>query len=105
MNFDLLATPLRRRALLCALCVCEGAPIGYLWTALPTKRRTAGVPVEEIAALGAQLAMALTILLLARELEPGDLVWLTAIVWLFALALLPGIRARGGSRDALAAEV
>ncbi len=110
MSFDPLSSPLGRRLLLAALYVCEGAPIGYLWTALPTKLRAAGVPVEEIAVLGAlltvpwtfkfvwapavdalrskrfglrpwivgaQLAMALTLLPLARDIGPADLAWLT----------------------------
>lgn len=113
MSLDLLATAGRRRLLLCALYACEGAPIGYLWTALPTKLRAADVPVEQIAALGAlltvpwtfkfvwapavdalrsrrfglrpwivgaQLAMAATIVPLARELGPGDLGWLTPLL-------------------------
>lgn len=118
MSRDLLATPTSRRLLLCALYACEGAPIGYLWTALPTKLRVADVPVEQIAALGAlltlpwtfkfvwapavdalrsrrfgvrpwiigaQLAMAATILPLARELEPADLAWLTPVLLLHAV--------------------
>jgi MFS family permease len=118
MSFDLLVGAGRRRFLFFALYVCEGAPIGYLWTALPTKLREAGVPVEEIAALGAlltvpwtfkflwapavdalrsrrfglrpwiggaQLAMALTILPLARELRPEDLAWLTPLLLLHAV--------------------
>jgi PAT family beta-lactamase induction signal transducer AmpG len=118
MSLDLLVGTSRRRFLFFALYVCEGAPIGYLWTALPTKLRAADVPVEQIAALGAlltvpwtfkflwapavdalrsrrfglrpwiagaQLAMALTILPLARELRPEDLGWLTPLLLLHAV--------------------
>jgi PAT family beta-lactamase induction signal transducer AmpG len=118
MSLDLLATPRSRRIVLCALYVCEGAPIGYLWTALPTKLRAAGVPVEDIATLGAlltvpwtfkfvwapavdalrsrrfgvrpwivgaQLAMALTILPLARDLGAADLAWLTPVLLVHAV--------------------
>jgi PAT family beta-lactamase induction signal transducer AmpG len=54
---DLLATRRRRRCLFAALYFSEGAPIGYLWWALPTKLRAAGVPIEEVAAIGALLTL------------------------------------------------
>ncbi|MEO8681460.1 MAG: MFS transporter [Vicinamibacterales bacterium] len=43
--------PLRRKVLFAALYFSEGAPIGFLWWALPTKLRAAGLGVEEITGL------------------------------------------------------
>ena len=37
-----------RRVLFAALYLSEGAPIGFVWWALPTRMRQAGVPVDEI---------------------------------------------------------
>ncbi|MEQ8766050.1 MAG: MFS transporter [Planctomycetota bacterium] len=51
------STSLRRRALFAALYLSEGAPVGYLWWALPTQLRVAGAPVESITALTATLAL------------------------------------------------
>lgn len=47
----------RRRALFAFLYLSEGAPVGYLWWALPTKLRVAGMPVEQITGLTALLAL------------------------------------------------
>ncbi|MCA9147934.1 MAG: MFS transporter [Planctomycetales bacterium] len=55
MNF--LATPARRRFLFAALYFSEGAPIGYLWLALPTRWKAAGVPLEQITWLTALLVL------------------------------------------------
>lgn len=57
MSLDLLATPRRRGLLLALLYLSEGAPIGYLWWAVPTKLRAAGVPVGEVATLAALLTV------------------------------------------------
>lgn len=46
-----------RRLLFTALYFSEGAPIGYIWWALPTKLRAAGVPVESITQLSAILIL------------------------------------------------
>lgn len=54
---NLLATPGGRRVLFATLYLSEGAPIGYLWWALPTRLRGAGVPVEEVTALTALLVL------------------------------------------------
>jgi len=54
---DLLATPARRRALFFALYLSEGAPIGYLWWALPTKLAGAGIPIDRVASLTAMLTL------------------------------------------------
>jgi len=46
-----------RRFLFAALYFSEGAPIGYIWWALPTKLRAAGVPIERITQLTAILIL------------------------------------------------
>ncbi len=46
-----------RRLLFAALYLSEGAPIGYIWWALPTKLRAAGVPIERITQLTAILIL------------------------------------------------
>ena len=48
---------LRRRILFAALYFSEGAPIGFLWWALPTRLRAAGVELSDITALLAALAL------------------------------------------------
>ena len=48
---------LRRRLLFASLYFSEGAPIGFLWWALPTRLRAAGVEVSDIASLLAALAL------------------------------------------------
>lgn len=58
---DFLATPTRRVVLFAALYFSEGAPIGFLWFALPTQLRAEGVPVKQIAWLGAVLVLPWTL--------------------------------------------
>jgi MFS transporter, PAT family, beta-lactamase induction signal transducer AmpG len=48
---DLTATRNGRRTLFALLYLAEGAPIGFIWWAVPTKLREAGVPVGTIALL------------------------------------------------------
>ena len=67
---------LSRRVLFFCLYLSEGAPIGYIWLALPTRLRVAGVPVPEIAQLTA-LAV---------------LPWTFKFVWAPLLDLLRGPR-------------
>lgn len=50
---NLLASRSGRRVLFAALYLSEGAPIGFIWWALPTRLREDGVPVSEIASLAA----------------------------------------------------
>lgn len=57
MSVNFLQTPSGRRILFGVLYLSEGAPIGYLWWALPTKLRLAEVPVEEITALTSLLVI------------------------------------------------
>ncbi|MCA9076126.1 MAG: MFS transporter [Planctomycetaceae bacterium] len=54
---DFLATPTRRRLLFSALYLSEGAPIGFIWLALPTWLRLADVSVEKITTLTALLVV------------------------------------------------
>ena len=46
-----------RRVLFAALYLSEGAPIGFVWWALPTRMRQEGVPVDEITAVTALLVL------------------------------------------------
>ncbi|MBK8269391.1 MAG: hypothetical protein IPK83_14220 [Planctomycetes bacterium] len=55
LNF--LETPARRKVLFAALYASEGAPIGYLWWALPTQLKSAGVAADDIGQLAALLAL------------------------------------------------
>lgn len=47
----------RRRLLFAALYLCEGAPIGFLWWALPTILSERGVPVDRIGVLASWLVL------------------------------------------------
>ncbi len=60
-RFDLLATTRGRRLLFGALYFSDGAPIGYVWWALPTRLREAGVPIEQVTALSALLTIPWTL--------------------------------------------
>ena len=50
---NLLSTPRGRAFVYTALYFSEGAPIGFVWWAMPTMLRVRGLPVEEITALTA----------------------------------------------------
>lgn len=54
-----------------SLYLSEGAPIGYLWLALPTRLRAAGLPVEQITGLTALLVLPWTFKFLAAPLVDG----------------------------------
>ncbi len=54
---NLLASFAGRRALFAALYFSEGAPIGYIWWALPTRLRAADVPVEQVTAITSLLVL------------------------------------------------
>jgi MFS family permease len=60
-GMDFLATPNRRRGLFAALYLSEGAPIGFLWLALPTWLRLAELPIEQITTLTALLVLPWTL--------------------------------------------
>lgn len=57
LSMNLLATPVGRRILFAACYLSEGAPIGFLWLALPTRLRASGVPIEQITWLTAVLVL------------------------------------------------
>ncbi|MBX2992651.1 MAG: MFS transporter [Bacteroidetes bacterium] len=54
---DFFSSPAGRKFLFAALYFSEGAPIGFIWWALPTRLRAADIPVEEITALTAVLVL------------------------------------------------
>jgi len=54
---NLLASTTGRRILFTALYAAEGAPIGFIWWALPTKLRAQGMPVDEITTLTSLLVL------------------------------------------------
>lgn len=56
-DVDFLSTSIRRKILFTALYLSEGAPIGFLWLALPTRLREAGAPLDEITSLTALLVI------------------------------------------------
>jgi MFS family permease len=64
-------SPSGRRLLFFSLYLSEGAPIGYLWLALPTRLRAAGVPVEQITALTSLLVLPWTFKFLAAPFVDG----------------------------------
>lgn len=86
----------RRRALFGVLYLSEGAPIGFLWWALPTRLRESGVPLAEVTALTALLAIPWTLkflwapaLDLLRGPRWGYRQWLLAAQTVMGLSLLP----------------
>lgn len=85
-----------RRALFGVLYASEGAPIGYIWWALPTKLKDAGVPVEEVTALTAMVTVPWALKFLWAPLVDtlrgprwGLRAWIVASQLLMGLALLP----------------
>lgn len=68
---NLLATRRGRATLLACLYFAEGAPIGWLWWALPTRLKAAGAPVEQVTALTAALALPWAIKFLWAPLVDG----------------------------------
>ena len=50
----------KRKLLFAALYLSEGAPIGFLWTAMPTRLKVSGIPLEQITWLTAVLVLPLT---------------------------------------------
>jgi len=65
---DLTATPRGRRVLFALLYLAEGAPIGFLWWALPTLLREDGHEVGRITALTALIALPWTLKVLGGPL-------------------------------------
>ncbi|MEZ4333336.1 MAG: hypothetical protein R3F35_16355 [Myxococcota bacterium] len=92
----LLDRPLGRRFLFASLYFAEGAPIGYIWWALPTKLRAAGIPVEDVTAISALVTVPWSLKFLWAPLvdawQPrrfGLRAWIATAQIAMALALLP----------------
>ncbi|MGI9012902.1 MAG: MFS transporter [Phycisphaerales bacterium] len=86
----------KRNFLFAALYFSEGAPIGYIWWAMPTRLRAAGMPVEDVAALVAMLTLPWAFKFLwapavdaLRTRRWGYRCWVTAAQILMGLTLLP----------------
>jgi MFS family permease len=93
---DLLATPVGRRCLFALLYFAEGAPIGYIWWALPTRLRAAGVPIEDVTQLSALLTLPWAFKFLwaplvdaLRPRRGGLRVWITGTQIAMGATLLP----------------
>lgn len=89
-------SPLARRGFFALLYFSEGAPIGYVWWAMPTRLRAGGMPVEEVAAITAMLTFpwALKFLwapMIDRLRGPrfGYRAWITLAQLAMGLTLLP----------------
>ena len=85
-----------RRALFGALYASEGAPIGYIWWALPTKLKDAGVPVEQVTALTAMVTIPWALKFLWAPLVDtlrgprwGLRAWIVGSQLLMGLSLMP----------------
>lgn len=88
---SLLSTARGRRVLFTALYISEGAPIGFLWWALPPKLRLAEVPVAEITALTALLVLPWTLKFLwAPLVDTYRLPRVGLRVWIIAAQLVMG---------------
>ncbi len=95
----LLATRSGRRLLFAALYFSEGAPIGYVWWALPTRLRDAGVPIEQVTQLSALLTVPWTLKFLwaplVDSLRPrrfGLRAWIVGAQLAMGLTLIPVAR-------------
>lgn len=85
-----------RRAFFALLYASEGAPIGFIWWALPTILRQEGVPVEQITGLTALLLLPWAgkflwapLVDLGRSSRWGLRAWIITAQTLMGLALLP----------------
>ncbi|MCA9216321.1 MAG: MFS transporter [Planctomycetales bacterium] len=89
MNF--FDTPLRRKILFAALYLSEGAPIGFLWLALPTRLRARDVPLEQITWLTAVLVLPWTFKFAwAPLVDALQTRWWTLRHWIIAAQTLMG---------------
>jgi MFS family permease len=87
---------LPRTAFFALLYFSEGAPIGYVWWAMPTRLRDAGMPVEQVAAITALLTLPWALKFLwapavdrLRGRRWGYRAWITVAQVAMGLALLP----------------
>jgi MFS family permease len=92
---DLLATRTGRRWLFALLYLAEGAPIGYVWWALPTRLRDAGVPIDDVTRLAALVTLPWAFKFLWAPLvdafrpRGGLRVWIAGAQLAMGLSLLP----------------
>jgi MFS family permease len=89
-------TAARRRLFFVLLYLSEGAPVGYLWWALPTRLRNEGVAIDEVTALTAMLTVPWSIKFLWAPLVDvfsserfGSRAWILASQAVMGLSLLP----------------
>lgn len=87
---------LARRAFFALLYFSEGAPIGYVWWAMPTRLRAAGMAVEDVAAITALLTIPWALKFLwapavdrLRGRRWGYRAWITVAQIAMGLTLLP----------------
>jgi PAT family beta-lactamase induction signal transducer AmpG len=92
----LLATPRGRRLLFAALYFSEGAPIGFIWWALPTRLASAGMAPDAVATIVAMVAWPWALKVLwapivdvARGPRFGLRAWILTTQAVMGLALLP----------------
>ena len=88
-------TPARRRLLFACLYFSEGAPIGYVWWALPVRLRDAGMPVDQVTAITSLLVLPWALKFLWAPLVDavrtpvwGLRSWILSAQFLMALPLL-----------------
>jgi len=93
---NLVGTRNGRRVLFTLLYLVEGAPIGYVWWALPTRLRAADVPIEDITFLAAVLTLPWTFKFLwaplvdsLRSRRGGLRLWIAGAQLAMGLTLLP----------------
>ncbi len=93
---NLLETKSGRKALFMALYLSEGAPIGFIWWALPTRLKLAGVELDRITGLLALLALPWALKFLwaplidvLRSRRFGYKAWILSAQLLMGASLLP----------------
>jgi MFS family permease len=93
---DLIRSPTGRKGLFALLYLAEGAPIGFIWWAVPTRLREAGVPVGTIALLTSVVILPWAFKFLWAPLVDvlrgprwGRRAWIVAAQLLMGLTLLP----------------
>lgn len=91
-----LNTPGKRKLLFAACYFSEGAPIGFIWWALPTKLHAAGIPVETTASVSALLVLPWVFKFLWAPIIDigcsgrwGYRVWILILQFFMGIALLP----------------
>lgn len=88
---DFLATPRRRKILFAALYFSEGAPIGFIWVALLTRMKSAGVSIESITWLAAVVVLPWTFKFAWAPLVDGlQTRWWTLKHWLITAQCVMG---------------